>query len=407
MEGLDAQGTERASTATTTATTASRRRRPGGADRDAAGVAWRSWRAFRRVASRGAPGGGAVVRTVCVATSLVTRDTRQDLIVAPRVSPPAAGRRERGHPCARHSLVGRAPAKPPATGWESVAMGRTVAVIGGGISGLAAAWELSRPGTDVSVTVLEGSSDWAGSCGSRTVGGARIDVGAESVLARRPEALTLVEELGVAPLTTHPGPVGASIVSRGRRWPMPRGTVMGVPADPESVRGLLTDDEVERLRTRPSRPGRRRRLRGRPRGRPARSCCDRPPRRAAPRRRLRRPRPGDLRRAGRPGARGRRARGSVAARRGPRRGRVRSARTPGGSTRLRLARRRPRDAARAARARAGGRRCRRAPRRGGARPSSRRRRLGRVDRAHDRRRRGTLRRRRRRRPRGSGLPPAA
>ena len=36
-------------------------------------------------------------------------------------------------------------------------MVRTVAVIGGGISGLAAAWELSRGDGDVSVTLLEGS----------------------------------------------------------------------------------------------------------------------------------------------------------------------------------------------------------------------------------------------------------
>ena len=126
-------------------------------------------------------------------------------------------------------------------------MGTTVAVIGGGISGLAAAWELARPGGDVSVTVLEGSDRVGGKLRLQDVGGVPIDVGAESVLARRPEALTLVEELGVSALTTHPGPAGAAIVSRGRRWPMPRGTVMGVPADPESVRGLLTDDEVERL----------------------------------------------------------------------------------------------------------------------------------------------------------------
>ncbi|GAB3871061.1 protoporphyrinogen oxidase [Terrabacter terrigena] len=126
-------------------------------------------------------------------------------------------------------------------------MARTVAVIGGGISGLAAAWELSRSGADVEVTVLEGSDRLGGKLRLEDVGGVRIDVGAESVLTRRPEAMTLFEELGVASLTTHPAPVGASIVSRGARWPMPKGTVMGVPSDPESVRGLLDDDEVRRL----------------------------------------------------------------------------------------------------------------------------------------------------------------
>jgi oxygen-dependent protoporphyrinogen oxidase len=126
-------------------------------------------------------------------------------------------------------------------------MGRSVAVIGGGISGLAAAWELSRPGTDVSVALLEGSDRVGGKLRLEDVGGVRIDVGAESVLARRPEALALFEELGLDDRTTHPGPAGASIVSRGTRWPLPKGTVMGVPSDPESVRGLLTDLEVERL----------------------------------------------------------------------------------------------------------------------------------------------------------------
>ena len=125
-------------------------------------------------------------------------------------------------------------------------MSRTVAVIGGGISGLAAAWELSRLG-DLSVTVLEGSDRLGGKLRLEDVGGVRIDVGAESVLARRPEALALFAQLGLDDRTTHPGPAGAAIVSRGRLWPMPRGTVMGVPSDPESVRGLLTDEEVERL----------------------------------------------------------------------------------------------------------------------------------------------------------------
>lgn len=126
-------------------------------------------------------------------------------------------------------------------------MARTVAVIGGGISGLAAAWELSRSDPLCDVTLLEGFHRVGGKLRLENVGGVRIDVGAESVLARRPEALDLFHELGLTDRVTHPSAAGASIVSRGRRWPMPRGTVMGVPSDPESVRGLLSDDEVDRL----------------------------------------------------------------------------------------------------------------------------------------------------------------
>ncbi|MCU1536486.1 MAG: protoporphyrinogen oxidase [Humibacillus sp.] len=128
-------------------------------------------------------------------------------------------------------------------------MVRSVAVVGGGITGLAAAWELAglvRSG-ELSVTVYEGSDRVGGKLRLEEVGGSSVDVGAESVLARRPEALTLIDELGLEHRRTHPATVGATIVSRGQRWPMPSGTVMGVPSDPESVRGLLTDDEVLRL----------------------------------------------------------------------------------------------------------------------------------------------------------------
>ncbi|TQM57799.1 protoporphyrinogen oxidase [Humibacillus xanthopallidus] len=133
-------------------------------------------------------------------------------------------------------------------------MRRKVAVIGGGIAGLAAAWELAGHEADVSVTVYEGSDRVGGKLRLEQVGGALVDVGAESVLARRPEALTLFEEIGVDGRTTYPAAVGATIVAGGRRWPMPSGTVMGVPSDPESVRGLLTDAEVHRLRDEPLAP---------------------------------------------------------------------------------------------------------------------------------------------------------
>ncbi len=130
-------------------------------------------------------------------------------------------------------------------------MGARVAVVGGGIAGLAAAWEVARePG--VEVVLFEGSDRVGGKLRREVVGGALVDVGAESVLARRPEALELMVEAGLADEIVHPAPVGASIFSGGRRWPMPAGTLMGVPADPESVRGLLTEAEVERLRAEPA-----------------------------------------------------------------------------------------------------------------------------------------------------------
>lgn len=127
-------------------------------------------------------------------------------------------------------------------------MSARVAVVGGGIAGLAAAWELSQAADGIEVVLVEGADQVGGKLRQESIGGTPVDVGAESVLARRPEAMRLIAEAGLTTEVVHPAPVGASIVSRGRRWPMPGGTVMGVPADPDSVRGLLSDAEVGRLR---------------------------------------------------------------------------------------------------------------------------------------------------------------
>ena len=57
-------------------------------------------------------------------------------------------------------------------------MARRVAVVGGGISGLAAAWELCRSGGDAEVTLLEASDRLGGKLRLEPVAGVPVDVGA-------------------------------------------------------------------------------------------------------------------------------------------------------------------------------------------------------------------------------------
>jgi oxygen-dependent protoporphyrinogen oxidase len=121
----------------------------------------------------------------------------------------------------------------------------TVAVVGGGVAGLAAAWELLQ-GNDVRVIVLDSADAVGGKLRGAEVAGHVVDVGAESMLARRPEATGLVADLGLGDRLTHPEPVPAAVWSRGRRWPLPAGTVMGVPTVPATAVGVLTPDEVAR-----------------------------------------------------------------------------------------------------------------------------------------------------------------
>jgi oxygen-dependent protoporphyrinogen oxidase len=121
----------------------------------------------------------------------------------------------------------------------------TVAVVGGGIAGLSAAWELVQD-RDVRVVVLDAAAAVGGKLRVVEVAGHGVDVGAESMLARRPEATDLVHELRLGDRIRHPEPVPAAVWSRGRRQPLPPGTVMGVPTDPGSAAGVLTPDEVVR-----------------------------------------------------------------------------------------------------------------------------------------------------------------
>ncbi|WP_413759359.1 protoporphyrinogen oxidase [Streptomyces sp. MMBL 11-3] len=118
-------------------------------------------------------------------------------------------------------------------------------VIGGGIAGLAAAHRLLDGG--VRVTVLEASQRLGGKLLPGTVAGARVDLGAESMLARRPEAVALARETGLADRLLPPTTAGASIWTRGALRPMPKGHVMGVPADAAALAGVLSDEGLRRI----------------------------------------------------------------------------------------------------------------------------------------------------------------
>ncbi|WP_203453561.1 protoporphyrinogen oxidase [Jiangella aurantiaca] len=125
--------------------------------------------------------------------------------------------------------------------------GVRVAVVGGGISGLAAAWFLRQSlGPDAEIVVLEKQPVVGGHLRVSEVAGLPVDEGAESLLARRPEAVDLAVAVGLGDDIVHPAAVGAGLWSRGEIVPLPVGTVMGVPADPARLAGLLTPSEVAR-----------------------------------------------------------------------------------------------------------------------------------------------------------------
>ncbi|MDH6587917.1 oxygen-dependent protoporphyrinogen oxidase [Streptomyces sp. SAI-133] len=123
--------------------------------------------------------------------------------------------------------------------------GSQVVVIGAGIAGLAAAHRLAQRGARV--TVLEASERVGGKLLPGEIAGARVDLGAESMLARRPEAVALAREVGLGERLQPPATATASIWTRGALRPMPKGHVMGVPGTAEALAGVLSEEGLARI----------------------------------------------------------------------------------------------------------------------------------------------------------------
>ncbi|QSE88421.1 protoporphyrinogen oxidase [Rhodococcus pseudokoreensis] len=117
-----------------------------------------------------------------------------------------------------------------------------VLVVGGGISGLVAAYRLrQRLGPDARIVVADGAGRLGGKLRTVDLAGEPVDVGAEAFIARRPELPALLGELGLADQLVHPAGLRPLIWSENALHPLPADTLMGIPADENSLRGLVDD----------------------------------------------------------------------------------------------------------------------------------------------------------------------
>ena len=113
---------------------------------------------------------------------------------------------------------------------------RRLAVIGAGVSGLAAAAELVRVaemGSEtLSLSVFEASDRPGGKLLTADFAGARVDLGAESLLARGPEIEAVIDRLGLRPSLIRPATTSAGIWNGMKMVAIPKDSVLGVPLFP-------------------------------------------------------------------------------------------------------------------------------------------------------------------------------
>ncbi len=108
---------------------------------------------------------------------------------------------------------------------------RHLVVVGGGIAGLAAAWEATAHGW--AVTVVEPRGETGGKLRTTDFLGRPVDEGADAFLRRVPEALALCREVGVEELRS-PAATRAMVWWKGALRRFPERSVMGVPLDPDA-----------------------------------------------------------------------------------------------------------------------------------------------------------------------------
>jgi oxygen-dependent protoporphyrinogen oxidase len=103
-----------------------------------------------------------------------------------------------------------------------------VIVVGGGIAGLAAAYDLAR--LRVPFVLLEARSRPGGVILSEEIEGYTVDAGPDSLLVQKPDAIALCEELGLGERLVPTTPPRIAFVQRdGRLHPLPAFSVLGIP----------------------------------------------------------------------------------------------------------------------------------------------------------------------------------
>ncbi len=117
-----------------------------------------------------------------------------------------------------------------------------IAIVGGGIAGLSAAWYLQQRG--LSYTLLEQSDRWGGKLLTERTGGFVVEGGPDSFITQKPWGVQLARELGLGErlLGTNDAARKVYVLHKGRPTPLPDGVLLIVPTKlkPFVLSGLIS-----------------------------------------------------------------------------------------------------------------------------------------------------------------------
>ena len=137
-----------------------------------------------------------------------------------------------------------------------------VIIVGGGISGLASAFRLTRQAPHLKIALLEASGRLGGKIKTERVGDFVLEAGADSFLSRKPRGVQLCSEMGVdgeligrLPLP-HPNSNRAWVKRHGELHPLPEGLTGLIPTNLDALQTttLLSAEGKARIAEEPNKP---------------------------------------------------------------------------------------------------------------------------------------------------------
>lgn len=108
---------------------------------------------------------------------------------------------------------------------------KRVVIIGGGITGLTAAYYLKRQVNNIDVILIEATDRLGGKIDTLKKDGFTIERGPDSFLERKVDAKQLIEDLGLDGELVRNATGQAFILSNDRLHPIPKGSKMGIPLE--------------------------------------------------------------------------------------------------------------------------------------------------------------------------------
>ncbi|MDU0479031.1 protoporphyrinogen oxidase [Staphylococcus chromogenes] len=122
-----------------------------------------------------------------------------------------------------------------------------IAIIGAGLAGLTAAYELRQLAPDADTYVFEAEERIGGKLFTVPFESGRTDMGAEAFINFRADARAFFEQLGLADSLVYPSGLRSLIYSGGQLHQMPASGAMGIPATSQALEGLISAETAARI----------------------------------------------------------------------------------------------------------------------------------------------------------------